>query len=85
MSIQTVSSREFNQDPTAAKRAALSSPVQITERGKVSHVLISIEKYQELTNSSDTIVDLLSMPNTGDIEFDAPKFNASTLKMADLD
>ncbi len=43
MTIQTVSSRIFNQDPTAVKRAALSSPVQITDRGKVSHVLVSIE------------------------------------------
>lgn len=85
MSIQTVTSREFNQDPTSVKRAALSSPVQITERGKVSHVLISIEKYQELTNSSISIVDLLSMPTADEIEFEAPKLNASSLKTAVLD
>ena len=43
--MQTVSSRAFNQDPTAAKRAATISPVLITERGKVSHILLSIDKY----------------------------------------
>lgn len=85
MAIQTVTSREFNQDPTAVKRAALSSPVQITERGKVSHVLISIEKYQEMTSSTESIVDLLSMPGECEVDFEAPKFNASSVNSADLD
>lgn len=85
MTIQTVSSRVFNQDPTAVKRAALSSPVQITERGKVSHVLISIEKYQELTNSAENIIDLLGMPDNDLAEFDAPKLNASSINAMDFD
>jgi hypothetical protein len=62
--MQTVSSRAFNQDPTAAKRAASISPVQITERGKVSHILLSIEKYQELTGGSKNIIDMLAMPDS---------------------
>ncbi|WP_185968008.1 type II toxin-antitoxin system Phd/YefM family antitoxin [Thalassotalea sp. PS06] len=85
MAIQTVTSREFNQDPTAAKRAALSSPVQITERGKVSHVLISIEQYEEMTKTAESIVDLLSMPKGQDIDFEVPKLDASSVKAADLD
>lgn len=85
MTIQTVSSRFFNQDPTAVKRAALLSPVQITERGKVSHVLVSIEQYQKLTDSSENIVDLLVMPEGSAINFSPDKLNASTLKPAELD
>ncbi|MDC9728993.1 MAG: type II toxin-antitoxin system Phd/YefM family antitoxin [Methyloprofundus sp.] len=80
MTIQTVSSRVFNQDPTAVKRAALLSPVQITERGKVSHVLVSIEQYQKLTDSSENIVDLLAMPMGSNIDFEPPKCNGSSIK-----
>jgi len=85
MTILTVTSRAFNQDPTAAKRAALSSPVQITDRGRVSHVLVSIEQYQRLTNSSENIVDLLAMPETKNIEFELPKLNGSSIQPADFD
>lgn len=85
MTIQTVSSRAFNQDPTAVKRAALFSPVQITERGKVSHVLVSIEQYQKLTNSSENIVDLLAMPENRNIEFEPPKLNGSSIKPVEFD
>lgn len=85
MTIQTVSSRVFNQDPTAVKRAALFSPVQITERGKVSHVLVSIEQYQKLTDSSENIVDLLAMPECGIVEFEPPKLSGSSIKAVEFD
>ncbi|MGL1959080.1 MAG: type II toxin-antitoxin system Phd/YefM family antitoxin [Colwellia sp.] len=85
MTIQTVSSRTFNQDPSAVKRAALFSPVQITERGKVSHVLVSIEQYQKLTDSSENIVDLLAMPEGCDIGFEPPKLNGSSIKPVEFD
>ncbi|NQY37722.1 MAG: type II toxin-antitoxin system prevent-host-death family antitoxin [Alteromonadaceae bacterium] len=85
MNIQTVTSRAFNQDPTSVKRAARLSPVQITERGKVSHVLLSIEKYEELTNTKQNIVELLCMPNNDDVDFELPKLNVSSLKAEDFD
>ena len=34
MSVTTVSSREFNQDASGAKRAAQNGPVFITDRGR---------------------------------------------------
>ncbi|MGN5478347.1 type II toxin-antitoxin system prevent-host-death family antitoxin [Cupriavidus basilensis] len=48
MSVVTISSREFNQSAGEAKKAALSGPVFITDRGKPSHVLITIEEYRRL-------------------------------------
>lgn len=81
--MQTVTSRSFNQDPSAAKRAANVSPVQITERGKVSHVLLSIDKYQEITGGSDSIVDLLAMPDADDVEL--KKLDGSTIKPLEFD
>jgi len=42
MAIKTLSSREFNQDTSGAKKAANHGPVFITDRGKPAHVLLSI-------------------------------------------
>jgi len=36
----TISAREFNQDVSAAKRAAADGPVIITDGGRPSHVLL---------------------------------------------
>lgn len=42
MIITTLSSREFNQDTSRAKKAADAGPVIITDRGRPAHVLLSI-------------------------------------------
>jgi PHD/YefM family antitoxin component YafN of YafNO toxin-antitoxin module len=49
MAITTLSSREFNQDVSEAKRAANNGPLFITDRGRSAHVLMSMELYQQLT------------------------------------
>lgn len=70
MTITTISSREFNQDTSGAKKAARQGPVFITDRGKPAHVLLSIEDYQKLTGLNADIVDLLVMPEAADIDLD---------------
>ena len=75
MPITTLSSREFNQDTSRAKRAAADGPVFITDRGRPAHVLLTIEDYQRLAGQGESIVDLLSYPGAGDIEFDPPRMN----------
>lgn len=62
MAATTLSSREFNQDTGRAKTAARSGPVFITDRGRPSHVLLTFEDYQRLTNAQDSIIDLLGLP-----------------------
>lgn len=64
--MKTISSRDFNQDVSAAKRAARSEPVFITDRGRPSHVLMSFEAFRRLTGQTETIVDLLAMPDGPD-------------------
>ena len=59
--MKVISSRDFNQDVSQAKRAARIEPVFVTDRGKTTHVLMSIEAYRKLTGQSETIVDLLAM------------------------
>lgn len=65
----TMSAREFNQDVSAAKRAAIDGPVVITDRGTPSHVLLSIEDYRRLSTDRRTIVDWLGMDDDVDVEF----------------
>lgn len=63
-----LSAREFNQDVSAAKRAAADGPVIITDRGRPSHVLLSIEDFNRLAGRQIDLVDWLSIEGE-DIEF----------------
>ncbi len=65
----TVSAREFNQDVSAAKRAAAEGPVIITDRGQPSHVLLTIADYNRLTGRRIDLVDWLAMEGET-VEFD---------------
>ena len=73
MNITSISSREFNQRASEAKRAANDGPVFITDRGRPAHVLMSIELYQRMTGSHKKIADLLAMPGIADADFEAPR------------
>lgn len=73
MTITTLTSREFNQDTSRAKKAARNGPVIITDRGSPAHVLLTIEDYQRLSGSQRSIVDKLAMPGAEDIDFDPPR------------
>ena len=83
MSITTLSSREFNQDTSRAKKAAAEGPVFITDRGRTAHVLLRIEEYRRLTHHPRKIADALAMPDAADIAFDPPRANI-TLRLADF-
>ncbi len=69
----TLSSREFNQDTSRAKKAAKRGPVIITDRGLPSHVLLTIEEYERLLGPSASIVELLAMPGAEDLELEVPR------------
>ena len=73
MTITTISSREFNQDTSGAKKAAAKGPVIITDRGQPAHVLLTIDDYRRLSGEHASIIDLLAMPGAEDIEFEAPR------------
>jgi prevent-host-death family protein len=72
MTITTISSREFNQGASEAKRAANNGPVFITDRGRPAHVLMSMKLYQRLTGSRKKIADLLAMPGIEDVDLEIP-------------
>ena len=84
MAITTFTSREFNQDASKAKRAAQKGPVFITDRGRPSHVLLTIDAYRKIAGSSTSIVDLLALLGAGDIDFDPERLDGDLYRPADL-
>ncbi len=83
MTITTLSSREFNQDASGAKKSAKNGPVFITDRGRPAHVLLSIEEYQKLVGGTASIIDMLAMPGVEDVEFE-PARAGNLYRPADL-
>jgi PHD/YefM family antitoxin component YafN of YafNO toxin-antitoxin module len=71
--MKVITSREFNQDVSQAKRAARVAPVFITDRGKATHVLMSVEAYRKLAGQTETIVDLLAMPRLPPIDLEGAR------------
>ena len=73
MTITTLSSRQFNQDASRAKKAAETGPVIITDRGRPAHVLLTFDAYKKITGVRTKIADLLAMPGVSDVEFEIPQ------------
>lgn len=79
MKITTISSREFNQDTSGAKKAASKGPVFITDRGKPAHVLLTIEEYRRLTGEHMSLRKALEQEGAeADFEFDPPRIEIVT-------
>ena len=84
VTITKLSSREFNQDTSRAKRAAKRGPVFITDRGRPSHVLLTVEDYQRITGGQKSIAELLAMPEAARIEFEPPRLKGQWHEPLDL-
>ena len=73
MTVVTMTSREFNQSASEAKKASLAGPVFITDRGKPSHVLLSIAEYRKLSGGMTTLADAVAQLDSMDIDFESPR------------
>jgi prevent-host-death family protein len=78
-----LTSREFNQDTSGAKKAAARGPVFITDRGRPAHVLLTIEDYERLTGGRMSLAEALAQPGTN-FDFNPPKIGNKIFKAADL-
>lgn len=68
-----ISSRDFNQDTSGAKKAAERGPVYITDRGRPAHVLLTFDAYEELIGRN-RVLDLLGEPpGVADIALSTPR------------
>lgn len=68
----TITSREFNRDVSAAKRAARNGPVTITDHGRRSHVLLTAEDFDRLSGVRERLGDRLWARGTEDIDLELP-------------
>ena len=84
MTITRLSSRDFNQDVSRAKRAADEGPVIITDRGEPAYVLMRHDAYRRLLSGGPTIRKLLELPGVEDIEFELPRLGGGIFRPADL-
>ncbi|WP_316214378.1 MULTISPECIES: type II toxin-antitoxin system Phd/YefM family antitoxin [unclassified Bradyrhizobium] len=83
MTVTKLTSREFNQDTSGAKKAAAKGPVFITDRGRPAHVLLTIEDYLRLTGGHMSLADALAQPGA-DFDFEPPRIGQGIVKPADF-
>lgn len=65
---RTITSRQFNQDTSGAKRAAEQGPVVITDRGRPTHVLMSFEEYERSAGMGRLLETLGEPQGVADLE-----------------
>ena len=80
----SISSREFNQDVSKAKRATEQGPVFITDRGTPAHVLLTIEEYHKLVQKEECVAAVLSMPESSEFDFVPSRSTESSLREVDF-
>ena len=83
---RTMSSREFNQSTGAAKLAALTGPVVVTDRGRPTHVLLSYDHYRRLGPGIRTLADMIGRSvEAGEVELELPERREGDGKAYDFD
>jgi prevent-host-death family protein len=73
VAITTISSREFNQNASAAKKAADKGPVFITDRGRTAYVLMDIREYRKIARHGQSLAESLAIADGTDVgeDFDS--------------
>jgi len=86
VAITTLSSREFNQNTSRAKKAARKGPVFITDRGRPAHVFLTIEEYRSISGGKKkmTLAEALAMPNADQVDFEPPRLGGKIFRPADF-
>jgi prevent-host-death family protein len=81
-----MTSREFNQNPSEAKRAAEEGPVIVTDRGKPAFVLIRYDAYRRLSGErGGSLLDLLRQDGPDvDFDFEPPRLDDVLARPVDL-
>ena len=80
-----MTSRDFNQDVSGAKRLADEGPVVITDRGKPAYVLMTHHDYERLRGKTPSVIELLADPRGEDIDFEPKRLKGSRIRSSGLD
>lgn len=70
MTSTTFTSQDFNREPGRIKKAAMRGPVFITDRRKLSLVVLAIKDYERLAGKGRSLLAALAPPNPADHDFD---------------
>jgi hypothetical protein len=81
MTVTRLSSHKFNEDVGAAKRAADSGPVIITDGDKPAYVFLSHDLYSRLLGP--TLREMVTQPGGDDIEFEPSRLSDEIFRPAD--
>jgi prevent-host-death family protein len=75
--VAMITSREFNQNPSEAKRAAEHGPVIVTDRGEPAFVLLRYDTYRQMTGErGPSLLDLLRQDEPeADFDFSAQRID----------
>lgn len=81
-----MSSREFNQNPSEAKRAAEDGPVIVTDRVDPAFVLLTYDTYRHLSgHGGESLLDLLRQDGAdADFDFEPPRLGDDLVRPADI-
>jgi hypothetical protein len=82
--LQTVTSRHFNQDTSAAKKRTANGPLIITDRGRPAHVLMTFAAYEKLNGKPMTLLEALGGGEGHDFVFEAPRLDDLGLRVPDF-
>ncbi|CAO3424564.1 type II toxin-antitoxin system Phd/YefM family antitoxin [Azospirillum argentinense] len=84
---RVMSSQEFNQNPSEAKRAAEDGPVIVTDRGEPAFVLIKYDTYRRLSGErGGSLLDLLRQDGPeADFDFEPSHLSDDVARPADPD
>ena len=58
--------------------------IDFGNRGRPSHVLLTVEDYQRITGGQKSIAELLAMPEAARIEFEPPRLKGQWHEPLDL-
>ena len=75
MEITVITSTALNQHVGKAKQEASKGPVFITDRGRIAHVLLTIEDYQRIVGKGASIVESLAMPQAETVELEPSRLD----------
>lgn len=79
-----LTSRQFNQDTSGAKRAAADGPVYIADRGRQAHVLLTIEEYEKLLDGKTSLLEAIAQTQDGDFDFKVPRLTGPLSRAVDF-
>ena len=63
---------------------SMSGPTFVSDGNRVAHVIMTVEDYLNIAGQQHSIVDLLSVPGTSEIDFDPPRLETDLYRKSEL-